>query len=131
MKRVVASAVSAISVALVALLAGACDDAGDPRGAQVVSASPRCGQYSACGTCTPALGCGWCMTGAASGLCVDDPGDCPTATTVGWTWDPGGCHAGGRDASVLADASIGVADAGADVTATDATPPADARSDVY
>ncbi len=137
MKRLV---VGALPVLLLALgLLGACDDA--PRhypgggGGGTAHGSPHCGQYASCGTCTPALGCGWCATGATTGgpggLCVDDPGDCPAATTVGWTWEPVGCHAGTSDAAVLADARVGThADAG-DAADAGSTQTFDATSDVY
>jgi hypothetical protein len=115
MKRLFAGLTSLVLLAFVAG-AGACDDG--PRRHEMRGGgygNPQCGQYATCGTCTPALGCGWCMTGASagasSGLCVDDPGDCPAATTLGWTWEPTGCHAGTSDASVLAEASV-ASDAG-------------------
>ena len=128
MKRLFAFAVSAL---LLAFVAGACDDETrrfDMGYGPRMGGNPQCGQYATCGTCTPALGCGWCFTGGANGLCVDDPGNCPVATTVGWTWEPVGCH-GGSDASVLADASIG-SDAGAPPQDSSVTP-ADAKTDVY
>src|SRR5512140_192389 len=121
MKRVFATLITAT---LLALIAGACDDEPRHRDYGYGYGNPHCGQYATCGACTPALGCGWCMTGGSAGLCVDDPGNCPAATTVGWTWDPVGCHAGTSDASVLADASVGH-DAGSDAApeASDAAPP--------
>jgi hypothetical protein len=127
MKRLLAGVVSAV---VLALFAGACDDS--PRysygyGGGRMSSNAQCGQYSTCGTCTPALGCGWCITGAGAGLCVDDPGDCPAATTLGWTWDAVGCRGGASDASVLADARV-QGDAGP----TDAASTSfDASPDVY
>jgi hypothetical protein len=67
------------------------------------------------------------MTGPGAGLCVADPGDCPVATTVGFTWELSGCHSPSSDASVRADAAIGATDGG-DAndapSATDAVPEA-------
>jgi hypothetical protein len=135
MKRLL---VGLLSGTAIAVLVAACDDG--PRGYEsgYGGGDPRCGQYATCGTCTPALGCGWCMTGGANGFCVDSPGDCPPST-VGWTWEPVGCHVVG-DASVLAEASVGgdasaptdagrdAADAGIDARDT-GVPPQDASFD--
>jgi hypothetical protein len=131
MKRLVTVAISAL---LLGLAAGACDD--EPRrfemSGPMVGGNPHCGQYATCGTCTPALGCGWCATSATTGICVDDPGNCPEATTIGWTWEPVGCHGGTSDASILAEASVG-SDAGAGEASHDSggTQSYDAAPDVY
>ena len=132
MKRLLAGAISAV---LLALVAGACDDSprydhGYGYGGRM-SGSPQCGQYASCGTCTPALGCGWCITGAGSGLCVDDPGDCPAASTIGWTWDPVGCRGGASDASVLADARVETDGGILDASTSDAPRSFDAAPDVF
>jgi hypothetical protein len=106
MKRLLACALAIVAVAL---LASACDDG--PGYGYAYGPSPRghiaCGQLSTCATCTPEPGCGWCLTGS-TGLCVDDPSDCPAASTTGWTWDPAGCR------TALDASAIAVGDAGQD-----------------
>ena len=116
MRRSLAATFAALAIGV---LAGACDDGGYRHHGAFTRENPHCGQYATCGTCTPTLGCGWCFTGTSGGLCVEDPGDCPSATTTNWTWDPPGCSSetagdGGRgDAGyVAADASLAAGDAG-------------------
>jgi hypothetical protein len=105
------AALGAIALLGVALLAGACDDGGYGYAYGPPPRRVACGAFSTCATCTPQNGCGWCFS-VTTGLCVDDPSDCPAASTTGWTWEPTGCRAP-LDASAVV-----VGDAGARLDAS-------------
>jgi hypothetical protein len=134
MKRITAGLLAFVAIGL---LASACDDEGSFRerrlGGYGGGNNPQCGQYTTCGTCTPALGCGWCFVNAQTGVCLDSTADCPS-NAEGWTWDPPGCSGGAeagvtRDGSVLADASVGGNGDATSGGGNDASPASDAGSD--
>jgi hypothetical protein len=83
------------SLITVALAACGSDGGGADAGPYLAS---YCGQFTTCGTCTPANGCGWCYNDDGTGTCAASPDECPTLA-FSWTWDPSGCR-------VTADASV-------------------------
>ena len=106
MRRVVAA-----SVALAALVLGACEGSSDSGYVSYGGYSDGCRQFTSCGTCTPVNGCGWCFDSDGTGICASGPDECVTPV-FSWTWNPSGCR-------VPASAGTTPVDAGA------ATPPQD------
>ncbi len=86
MRRLVAT-----SVALAALVLGACESNSDDGFAGYSAYYDGCRQFTSCGTCTPVNGCGWCFDSDGTGMCAASPDECATPV-FSWTWNPSGCR---------------------------------------